>query len=69
VRHPLKNEIKVRVSANLNQRVQAVADCRELSVSDIVREALREYLAARASSPDVRPATESALSVVQGGVR
>jgi predicted transcriptional regulator len=47
VKPALTEEVKVRVPLPAKEKLQALADQREISVSDIVREALREYLGKR----------------------
>lgn len=46
--------LRVRVSQALKDRVQAIADARDLDLSDVVREALNKYL-------------DSQLKVAEGG--
>lgn len=57
-------EIKTRVPGSVKRRLEAQAQSRELDLSDIVREALREYLAKQPLVSDSRPQT---LASTNGG--
>ncbi len=44
MRHTVKKDLKVRVRGDVRERLVLEAAARDLSVSDIVREAIRLYL-------------------------
>jgi predicted HicB family RNase H-like nuclease len=44
MRHTVKKDLKVRVRGDVRERLVMEAAARDLSVSDIVREAIRLYL-------------------------
>lgn len=41
---PLDKEIKVRVTEDIREKIEAIAAARHLKVADIVREALRQHI-------------------------
>lgn len=63
LRVKLNSEVKTRVTKKTLQGLEVIAQQRELTVSDIVREALRSYLGkehnAKADMPDVRGTIQS----------
>lgn len=47
----MRNEtLRVRVSETLRQRLEAIAQARDLDLSDIVREACNDYLASKSGT-------------------
>jgi post-segregation antitoxin (ccd killing protein) len=51
--HNRTSDIKIRVRAEVRDRLEAEAKARDLAISDIVREALREYLRPKTVSIEV----------------
>lgn len=48
----LEAEIKTRVQPDIKKAFEDIADARHLNTADIVREALREYLAKQVVAPE-----------------
>ena len=57
-REPLKKEVKARVSLTLYRQVVRIAEARDITPSDVVREAVSAYLERQRSYPPPRPTSD-----------
>lgn len=66
---PKGEEIKLRVPKLLKAKVRAIADQRYTSESEIVREAILEYIALREKQPPVNSGQESVEGIVAAAMQ